>query len=122
MNGIEAMQPITDRTRELLIRLEQGDAQAVRISVTDCGVGFSADTVGRLFNTFSPLNPAAWAWDYRFAVRSSNFTGGASGLCPIELTAPPSSSRCLCIQQRLLTKKRRVKPRRESPGSGRQYI
>jgi signal transduction histidine kinase len=52
VNSIEAMQPITDRPRELLIRLEQADAQQVRVTVTDCGVGFSADTAGRLFNTF----------------------------------------------------------------------
>jgi signal transduction histidine kinase len=52
MNGIEAMQPITDRPRELTIRSEQDDAQHVRIAVTDCGVGFSADSAGRLFNTF----------------------------------------------------------------------
>jgi signal transduction histidine kinase/FixJ family two-component response regulator len=51
VNSIEAMQPITDRPRELLIRLEQGDAQ-VRVTVTDCGVGFSTDSTGRLFNTF----------------------------------------------------------------------
>jgi signal transduction histidine kinase len=52
MNGIEAMQPITDRPRELVIRTEHDDAQQVRVTVTDCGVGFSADTIGRLFNTF----------------------------------------------------------------------
>ena len=52
MNGIEAMQPITDRPRQLLIRLEQDDAQQARVTVTDCGVGFSADDADRLFNTF----------------------------------------------------------------------
>ena len=52
MNGIEAMQPITDRPRELVIRSEQDDAQHVRVTVTDCGVGFSADSAGQLFNTF----------------------------------------------------------------------
>jgi signal transduction histidine kinase len=52
MNGIEAMQTITDRPRELLIRSEQDDAQQVRITVTDCGVGFPADSADRLFNTF----------------------------------------------------------------------
>jgi signal transduction histidine kinase len=51
MNGIEAMQPITDRPRELVIRSEQDDAQHVRITVTDCGVGFSAESADRLFNT-----------------------------------------------------------------------
>jgi signal transduction histidine kinase len=52
LNGIEAMQPVTDRPRELVIRSEQEDAQHVRVTVSDCGVGFSADSAGRLFNTF----------------------------------------------------------------------
>jgi signal transduction histidine kinase len=52
MNGIEAMQPITDRPRELLIRSEQDDARQVRVTVTDCGVGFPAESSNRLFNTF----------------------------------------------------------------------
>jgi predicted ATPase/signal transduction histidine kinase len=52
MNGIEAMQSVTDRPRELVIRSEQDDAQQLRVTVTDCGVGFSADNEDRLFNTF----------------------------------------------------------------------
>ena len=52
INAIEAMQPVTDRPRELLIRSEQEDAAHVRVAVTDCGVGFSAASAGRLFNTF----------------------------------------------------------------------
>jgi len=52
INGIEAMQPITDRPRELVIRSEQDGAQQVRVTVTDCGVGFSADNAGQLFDTF----------------------------------------------------------------------
>ena len=50
LNGIEAMQPITDRARELVIRSEREDAQQVRVTVTDCGVGFSAESTDRLFN------------------------------------------------------------------------
>jgi predicted ATPase/signal transduction histidine kinase/GAF domain-containing protein len=52
INGIEAMQAITDRPRELTLRTQQDDAQQVRVTVTDCGVGFSADSAGQLFNTF----------------------------------------------------------------------
>jgi signal transduction histidine kinase len=51
MNGIEAMQSITDRPRELVIQSEQDDAQHVRVTVTDCGVGFPTDSADRLFNT-----------------------------------------------------------------------
>jgi predicted ATPase/signal transduction histidine kinase len=52
INGIEAMQSITDRPRQLLIRSEQADAQQMRVTVTDCGVGFSADSESQLFDTF----------------------------------------------------------------------
>jgi PAS domain S-box-containing protein len=52
MNGIEAMQPIAERPRELLIRSDQDETQYVRVTVTDCGVGISSDTANRLFNAF----------------------------------------------------------------------
>ena len=52
MNGIEAMQPVTDRPRELVIRSRRDEAQRVLVSVTDCGVGISAENADRLFNAF----------------------------------------------------------------------
>jgi PAS domain S-box-containing protein len=52
MNSIEAMQPITDRQRELVIRSDQDETRGVHVSVTDCGVGISAETANRLFNAF----------------------------------------------------------------------
>jgi signal transduction histidine kinase len=52
MNGIEAMQPITDRQRELVIRSGLDETHRVHVSVTDCGVGISAETANRLFNAF----------------------------------------------------------------------
>jgi PAS domain S-box-containing protein len=52
MNGIEAMQSVTDRPRELVIRSRQEEAQRVLVSVTDWGVGISAENADRLFNAF----------------------------------------------------------------------
>src|SRR5258708_15055574 len=52
MNGIEAMQAVTDRPRELVIRSRQDEPQEVLVSVTDCGVGISAENADRLFNAF----------------------------------------------------------------------
>ena len=52
MNGIEAMQSVTDRPRELVIRSRQDETQQVLVSVTDCGVGISTENVDRLFNAF----------------------------------------------------------------------
>jgi signal transduction histidine kinase len=51
INGIEAMQSITDRARELVIRSTQDDAQHVRVTVTDYGVGFPPDSADQLFST-----------------------------------------------------------------------
>jgi PAS domain S-box-containing protein len=52
MNGIEAMQSVTDRPRGLEIRSGRDEKQQVLISVTDCGVGISVENADRLFNAF----------------------------------------------------------------------
>jgi PAS domain S-box-containing protein len=52
MNSIEAMQSIEHRPRELVVRSGQDETQQVRVSVTDCGVGFSAENADRLFTAF----------------------------------------------------------------------
>jgi PAS domain S-box-containing protein len=52
MNGIEAMQSVKDRPRELVIQSDQDETQQVLVSVTDCGVGISAENADRLFNAF----------------------------------------------------------------------
>jgi PAS domain S-box-containing protein len=52
MNGIEAMQSVTDRPRELVIRSHQDETPRVLVSVTDCGVGISAEHADQLFNPF----------------------------------------------------------------------
>jgi C4-dicarboxylate-specific signal transduction histidine kinase len=52
MNGIEAMQSITDRPRELVIRSHQDETHRVLVTVTDSGVGISVENADRLFNAF----------------------------------------------------------------------
>ena len=52
INGIEAMQPITDRRRELVIRSERDETQQVRVTVMDCGIGLSAESAHRIFDAF----------------------------------------------------------------------
>jgi signal transduction histidine kinase len=56
MNGIEAMQPVTGRPRELVIRSHQDEAQQVLVTVKDRGVGISAENADRLFNGFFTTN------------------------------------------------------------------
>jgi PAS domain S-box-containing protein len=52
MNGIESMQSVTDRPRELVVRSRQDETQQVLVSVADCGVGISAENADRLFTPF----------------------------------------------------------------------
>ena len=101
INGIEAMHPITDRPRELLIRSEQDEAQ----QAASHGQGLRGGLLrGQRRSAIQYILhhqiPAAWGWDFQSAVRSSNFTGDASGQCPICLTAPYFSSPCLCLRRR----------------------
>jgi PAS domain S-box-containing protein len=58
MNGIEAMQSVTDRPRELVVRSGQVETHQVLVSVTDCGVGLSAENADRLFNAFFTTKPS----------------------------------------------------------------
>jgi len=52
INGIEAMAPVTDRRLELLIRSGKSDTDQLILSITDSGIGISADNANRLFNAF----------------------------------------------------------------------
>jgi PAS domain S-box-containing protein len=52
MNGIEAMQSVMDRQRELMIRSRLDEKQQVLVSVTDSGIGISAENADHLFNAF----------------------------------------------------------------------
>jgi PAS domain S-box-containing protein len=52
INGIEAMQPVTDEPRELVIRTRQDETGQVLVTVSDCGVGVAAEDVDRLFDAF----------------------------------------------------------------------
>jgi PAS domain S-box-containing protein len=52
VNGIEAMQPITDRQRQLVVRSERAEPQQVRVTVMDCGTGLSSESAQRIFDAF----------------------------------------------------------------------
>jgi PAS domain S-box-containing protein len=52
MNGIEAMQQVSDRRRELKIRSGQDDRGGVFLTITDCGVGIAPEESERMFAPF----------------------------------------------------------------------
>jgi PAS domain S-box-containing protein len=52
MNGIEAMQSVSDRPRELVIRSRRDGTEQLLVSVADQGIGIPAENADRLFNAF----------------------------------------------------------------------
>jgi PAS domain S-box-containing protein len=52
INGMEAMQPLADGQRELVIRTKEGEARQILVEVSDCGVGLAAEHADRLFDAF----------------------------------------------------------------------
>src|SRR5467141_728146 len=56
VNGIEAMSGAQDRSRELMIQA-QGEADEVRVTVRDSGIGLDAQTVARIFDALYTTKP-----------------------------------------------------------------
>jgi C4-dicarboxylate-specific signal transduction histidine kinase len=56
-NGIEAMDPITDRPRELLIRSDVRAGAEVLVAIRDSGVGLVPQNADQLFDAFFTTKP-----------------------------------------------------------------
>ena len=58
MNGVDAMAPITDRPREIVIRSQQHEPGQVHVAVLDSGIGIDSETAERLFSAFFTTKPS----------------------------------------------------------------
>jgi PAS domain S-box-containing protein len=52
MNGIQAMAPVTDRARLLVVRTQRHDADQILVAVADTGIGIESENLDRLFGAF----------------------------------------------------------------------
>ena len=52
MNGIEAMSTVGERRRELVIRTQSDEADQVRVTVQDTGIGLDPQRTERIFEAF----------------------------------------------------------------------
>ena len=57
MNGVEAMIPIMDRQRQLLVRSKLDGLHGVQVEVQDSGVGLDPNDVERIFDAFVTRKP-----------------------------------------------------------------
>lgn len=58
LNGIEAMRTVMDRPRELHVRSQQEEADAICVAVQDAGVGIDPQHLERIFTPFFTTKPA----------------------------------------------------------------
>jgi PAS domain S-box-containing protein len=96
VNSVEAMQPVTDRQRELLIRLEQDKAQQMLVTVSDCGMGLSAESEHRMFDAFVTTKASGMGMGLsicRTIIQAHGGTIWASSVEPfgaaVQFTLPP---------------------------------
>jgi two-component system sensor kinase FixL len=57
LNGMEAMRAVTDRSRELIIRSQAEETDAIRVAVQDAGVGIDPQDMDRIFTAFFTTKP-----------------------------------------------------------------
>jgi C4-dicarboxylate-specific signal transduction histidine kinase len=57
MNGIEAMNTVTDRPREMLIRSCQHESDQLLVTVQDSGIGIDSQNLEKIFDTFYTTKP-----------------------------------------------------------------
>jgi len=57
MNALEAMAPVSDRPRDMLIRSQRDASNEVIVAVTDSGMGIDSENAERLFNAFFTTKP-----------------------------------------------------------------
>jgi PAS domain S-box-containing protein len=102
MNGIDAMEKVTERPRELIVRSQQDEARQVLVSVEDCGVGISNENANRLFNAFFTTKSDGMGMglsicrsiieEHRGRISAANNTGpGATFQFVLPLIAPNAS-------------------------------
>jgi two-component system sensor kinase FixL len=57
VNGIQAMEPVLERPRDLVIRSSRHKNEEVVVLVQDSGIGINPDNMDRLFNAFFTTKP-----------------------------------------------------------------
>ena len=57
MNGMEAMQAVADRPRDLIVRSQQEESDAIGVAVRDAGTGIDPQNLERIFTAFVTTKP-----------------------------------------------------------------
>ena len=58
INGIEAMETVTDRPRKVVVRSQGADSDQVLVAVRESGVGIDPENAKKLFNALFTTKPS----------------------------------------------------------------
>jgi signal transduction histidine kinase len=94
MNGIEAMDTVTDRPRELLIYSHRHESDKVLVAVQDSGIGIDSQNLEKIFNAFYTTKSQEWGWGWRSVARLLRITAGGCGRQRTKAEAQCFSLRC----------------------------
>jgi hypothetical protein len=92
INGIEAMRAVTDRSRELIIRSQKEETDAICVAVQDAGVGIDPQDMHRIFTAFFTTKPEGLGMG--LAISRSIIEAGGCGPVLTRARVRPFSSRC----------------------------
>jgi C4-dicarboxylate-specific signal transduction histidine kinase len=82
LNGIEAMDQITDRPRELRISSRRPASDTVLVAVQDAGIGFDPQSMSRLFDPFFTTKPKGMGMGLSISRSISEAHGGNLSASP----------------------------------------
>ncbi len=89
MNGVEAMSAVGDRPRELVIRTQNDEADKVRVTVQDSGIGFDPQRMERIFDAFYTTKQGGMGMGLSISRSIVQTHGGGSGV-----PRPSAASSC----------------------------
>jgi C4-dicarboxylate-specific signal transduction histidine kinase len=84
MNGMEAMNSITDRMRVLIIRSQIQESGEVEVAVQDCGEGLDPGHLAHIFDTFFTTKPTGMGMGLPISRSIVEAHGGRLWLTPNE--------------------------------------
>ena len=99
MNGMEAMNSVSDRPRVLMLQSHAG-ASGLEVTVQDSGTGLDPRHVPHLFDTFFTTKTTGMGMGFPSAARSLRLTVAAFGPALIALLkGRPSTFPCLLLRR-----------------------
>jgi signal transduction histidine kinase len=98
MNAVEAMQRVTGRPRQLVIRSDQDEARRILVAVEDCGVRISAENTDRLFNAFFTTKSSGMGMGLSICRSIIEAHGGRMSAATMPGRVRRFNSLCQCIK------------------------